>query len=133
MEGVRIFMTNEELEKQAEILNLETLITSGTETIIPITIEYMGKQFSANIRPINSIENNNAVQRYMKNQESIALNTVKHALLKDDGSTYTLEELKKIPSGVVDKIYEKITEVSGIETDNNSVDQEFIINKLMGF
>lgn len=126
-------MTNEEFERQVEILNLETLITSGTETIIPITIEYMGKTFSANIRPINSIENNNAVQRYMQNKESIALNTVKYALLKDDGTRYTLEELKKIPTGVIDKIYEKITEVSGIETDNNSVDQEAIINKLMGF
>lgn len=124
---------NTNFEEQAEMLELETLLIGGTDTTIPIVINYLGKEFSAYIRPINAIENNTIVQKYAKRRESISLNTVKLALMKKDGSTYTLEELKRIPTGVIDKLYQKIAEISGIETQHSEKDQQELMRELIGF
>ena len=126
-------MEDDNFEEQAELLELETLLVGGTDTTVPIVVNYLGKDFSAYIRPINGLENNEIVQKYTKKKESIPLNTVKIALMKKDGSSYTIDELKKIPTGVIDKLYEKIAEISGIETSNSSKDQEELMRELIGF
>ena len=77
---------SKEIEEAIEIMNLESLITGGTDNVIPITINYMGQQFSANIRPINALENNEVTQKFLNKKESIIVNTVKKCLLKDDGN-----------------------------------------------
>lgn len=125
-------MADDNINKQVEVMNLEALITGGIDTVIPITITYMGQPFTANVRPINSIEHSNVVNKYLNNKESIVFNTVKLCLLKDDGSKYKLEELEKVPSGVVDKIYEKIQEISGIE-NSLSEEESKLVRELMGF
>ncbi len=118
-----------------EILNLESLITGGTENVIPITITYMGQEFSANIRPINAIENNEVTQKFLNKRESIIVNTVKKCLLKDDGkSTYKIEEIAMLPNGVVEAIYNKIQEISGMNTEKNlDSEQVDLVRKVMGF
>lgn len=121
-----------EIQENAKVMNLESLITGGIDAIIPITISYMGQDFSANIRPINAIENNEVTQKYINKRESVTLNTVKKCLLKDDGKNYTIAELEKIPAGVIQNIYNKIQEISGIENTTSEDDMK-MIRELMGF
>lgn len=121
-----------EIQENAKVMNLESLITGGINAIIPITISYMGQDFSANIRPINAIENNEVTQKYINKRESVTLNTVKKCLLKDDGKNYTITELEKIPAGVIQNIYNKIQEISGIENTTSEDDMK-MIRELMGF
>lgn len=121
-----------EIQENAKVMNLESLITGGIDAIIPITISYMGQDFSANIRPINAIENNEVTQKYINKRESVILNTVKKCLLKDDGKNYTIAELEKIPVGVIQNIYNKIQEISGIENTTSEDDMK-MIRELMGF
>lgn len=121
-----------EIQENAKVMNLESLITGGIDAIIPITISYMGQDFSANIRPINAIENNEVTQKYINKRESVTLNTVKKCLLKDDGKNYTIAELEKIPVGVIQNIYNKIQEISGIENTTSEDDMK-MIRELMGF
>lgn len=121
-----------EIQENAKVMNLESLITGGIDAIIPITITYMGQDFSANIRPINAIENNEVTQKYINKRESVTLNTVKKCLLKDDGKNYTIAELEKIPAGVIQNIYNKIQEISGIENTTSEDDMK-MIRELMGF
>ena len=121
-----------EIQENAKVMNLESLITGGIDAIIPITISYMGQDFSANIRPINAIENNEVTQKYINKRESVTLNTVKKCLLKDDGKNYTIAELEKIPAGVIQNIYNKIQEISGIENTASEDDMK-MIRELMGF
>lgn len=125
-------MADDNINKQVEVMNLESLITGGIDTVIPITITYMGQPFTANVRPINSIEHNKVVNKYLNNKESIVFNTVKLCLLKDDGTSYKLNELEKIPAGITEKIYEKIQEISGIES-NLSEEESKLVRELMGF
>lgn len=121
-----------EIQENAKVMNLESLITGGIDAIIPITISYMGQDFSANIRPINAIENNEVTQKYINKRESVTLNTVKKCLLKDDGKNYTIAELEKIPVGVIQNIYNKIQEISGIENTTSEDDMK-MVRELMGF
>ena len=121
-----------EIQENAKVMNLESLITGGIDAIIPITITYMGQDFSANIRPINAIENNEVTQKYINKRESVTLNTVKKCLLKDDGKNYTIAELEKIPAGVIQNIYNKIQEISGIENTTSEDDMK-MVRELMGF
>lgn len=121
-----------EIRENAKVMNLESLITGGIDAVIPITITYMGQDFSANIRPINAIENNEVTQKYINKRESVILNTVKKCLLKDDGKNYTIAELEKIPAGVIQNIYNKIQEISGIENTTSEDDMK-MIRELMGF
>lgn len=121
-----------EIQENAKVMNLESLITGGIDAIIPITISYMGQDFSANIRPINAIENNEVTQKYINKRESVILNTVKKCLLKDDGKNYTIAELEKIPVGVIQNIYNKIQEISGIENTSSEDDMK-MVRELMGF
>lgn len=121
-----------EIQENAKVMNLESLITGGIDAIIPITISYMGQDFSANIRPINAIENNEVTQKYINKRESVTLNTVKKCLLKDDGKNYTIAELEKIPVGIIQNIYNKIQEISGIENTTSEDDMK-MIRELMGF
>ena len=125
---------SKEIEEAIEIMNLESLITGGTDNVIPIIINYMGQQFSANIRPINALENNEVTQKFLNKKESIIVNTVKKCLLKDDGKTnYKIEEIALLPNGVVEAIYNKIQEISGMETENVDDEQIDIVRKIMGF
>lgn len=121
-----------EIQENAKVMNLESLITGGIDAVIPITITYMGQDFSTNIRPINAIENNEVTQKYINKRESVILNTVKKCLLKDDGKNYTIAELEKIPVGVIQNIYNKIQEISGIENTTSEDDMK-MVRELMGF
>lgn len=125
---------SKEIEEAVEVMNLESLITGGTDNVIPIVINYMGQDFSANIRPINALENNEITQKFLNKRESVIVNTVKKCLLKDDGKTnYKIEEIAVLPNGVVESIYNKIQEISGMEQENLDPEQIDMVRKIMGF
>lgn len=125
---------SKEIEEAVEVMNLESLITGGTDNVIPIVINYMGQDFSANIRPINALENNEITQKFLNKRESVIVNTVKKCLLKDDGKTnYKIEEIAMLPNGVVEAIYNKIQEISGMEQENLDPEQINMVRQIMGF
>ena len=125
---------SKEINEAIEVMNLESLISGGSDNVIPITIKYMGQEFSANIRPINALENNEVTQKFLNKKESIIVNTVKKCLLKDEGKTnYKIEEIAMLRDGVVEAIYNKIQEVSGMEQENLDSDQVDLVRRIMGF
>lgn len=127
-------MSKKEIEDTVEVMKLESLITGGTKNIIPVNVKYLGQTFGAYIRPINAFEHNQITQKFLNNKESIIINTVKKCLFKDDEiSKYNNSELEAIPNGVVEVIYRKILQVSGMEEDLNDPEQIEIARQLMGF
>lgn len=121
----------ENVKEDIKIMTLENLITNGIDNNIPIVIKYLGQEISANIRPINSVEQSEINNKFIAKKESIILNTVKKCLMKDDGSNYSLEELEKIPNGIIEKIYLEVRKISGMEDDEEE-DME-LVRELMGF
>lgn len=141
MECVYIMVSVEELknkeieqltENDLEIFELETLIANGVEEKVPIELEYKGKTFGAMIRPVNSIEWNNAVA--ITNRNSGTNNEIelcKIALYNTDGTPFNKDLINKLPAGIISSIAKEIASISGINF--NSEENLKLVRKLMGF
>ena len=125
----------ESLKEEQEILSLESLITEGSELQIPITFDFPTqngmRKASAIIKPITAVDWENAQNYAIKNKRDFALKILEKGLLNSDGEPLDFELLKKMPFGVVDEIYKRIADVSGIKEDR---EEQFQLTKeLMGF
>lgn len=121
-----------EQQEALELNTIESLIIAGTDHIIPITISYMGKKFSVNIRPLNAVEYNTIQNNYVKNKTSPELAICVKGMLKADESHFTREELLNLPGGVVTAIANEINAISG-QTAGPDIDQNQIVRDIMGF
>jgi hypothetical protein len=121
-----------EQQKTLELNTIESLITAGTDHIIPIIVSYMGKQFSVNVRPLNAVEYNTIQNNYIKNKTSPDLSICLKGMLKSDETNFTREELLKLPGGIISRIAQEINAISG-QVASNDVDQNEIIKDIMGF
>lgn len=125
----------DELSQDTEVFNLESLIIEGAELQIPITFDFPTqnglKKASAIIRPLTTSEWENAQNYAFKNKKNFALKVLEKGLLNADGEPLPFDLLKKMPFGVVNQIYERIADVSGIKIDKN--EQYELTRELMGF
>lgn len=105
---------------QTEQTNLEDLIILGAEKKVNIIIEFpvddRKVEASAKIKPLTLEELDDLninEQDYLKMQMEV----LKNNLFKNNGETYSEEELKAFPIGIINKIVQKIMEISGIDYD----------------
>lgn len=123
----------ERLNQEEEIIDLEQLITAGTEVKIPITFIYPNtdKRVGAIIRPLTSNEWNNCIRKMAKFQTSFQLEIVKVGLLNMKEEKIPSKLIEQLPQGAINEIYEKIAEASGIH--ESTEDMIEATKKLMGF
>lgn len=113
------------LSEEEEIFNLESLITDGADARVPIEIKFPTKtgtkRAAAMIRPLTNVEWNNAIRIARKNFTTTnEIELLKIALYTKDGEPFPKELVEKIPNGVVIKLVQILSEISGIEiTEEN--------------
>ena len=122
------------------VLDLETLIVDGANARIPVEVdvpvyrdgEMHYAKYGAVIRPLTSFEFTNAAQIGLKdNTTDVNTEIVKVGLCTKDGGEFPEHLIRKLPVGVIVKLAEKISEVSGIKQDK--VEQEKLAREVMGF
>ena len=131
---------NDDIGLEIDEFSLEQLIIDGADARIPLEIEFpiykngelTSKKYGVMIRPIKSTELNNATQRGLTD-DSTDVNTeiVKLGLCKKTGEQYPPEVVEKLPAGVVNKLVEKIFDISGIQPNQEQTDK--YMREVMGF
>ena len=136
-------MNNEEFlleEDNDDIFDLERLILDGAEARIPVEVEFpvykdgelTYKKYGVMIRPLKSSEMSNATQRGLRDIDSdVNTEIVKLGLCRKTGEQFPEDIVEKLPAGVINKLTEKICEVSGIKQDKER--NEELIREMMGF
>ena len=136
-------MTNEEFifeEDNDETFDLERLILDGAEARIPVEVEFPVykdgkleyKKYGVMIRPLKSSEMSNATQKGLRDIDSdVNTEIVKRGLCRKTGEQFPEDIVEKLPAGVINKLTEKICEVSGIKQDKER--NEELIREMMGF
>ena len=126
---------NAELEIDEEVFTLESLITEGADLQIPITFNYPTKnglkKVSAIIRPLTSAEWEECTNYAIRNKRDFAIKVLEKGLLNDDGKTIPVELLKQMPVGVVNELYTRIGDISGVKQDKQ--EQYELTKELLGF
>lgn len=133
-------INNDDIGLEIDEFGLEQLIIDGADARIPLEIEFpfykdgelTSRKYGVMIRPIKSSELNNATQRGLTD-DATDVNTeiVKIGLCKKNGEPYSPEVVEKLPAGVINKLVEKIFDVSGIQTDKEA--GEKYMREMMGF
>lgn len=130
-------LQEEELKSltETEDVSLEALITEGANLQIPITFNYPSKkgivERSAIIRPLTSAEWEECTNYALKHKKGFALKILEKGFLNSDGEPLTMDLLKLMPSGVVNELYTRIADVSGVKQDKE--EQYQLTKELMGF
>lgn len=115
----------ENTENNDDFFDLETLITEGVDSRVPITIDFPdGKKAAAMIRPISTAEFQTI---YDGNASNILVNILEVGLLNKKGEPIPRSLIEAMPIGLPAKIVKQIFEISGIETDDEK-SQELIDN-----
>ena len=126
---------NAELEIDEKVFTLESLITEGADLQIPITFNYPTKnglkKVSAIIRPLTSAEWEECTNYAIRNKRDFAIKVLEKGLLNDDGKTIPVELLKQMPVGVVNELYTRIGDISGVKQDKQ--EQYELTKELLGF
>lgn len=115
--------------------NLESLIVEGADLKIPITFNYPTKNgvtpVCAIIRPLTSTEWEECTNYAMKTKKDFTLKILEKGLLNNDEEPLPIELLRKMPVGVVNELYTRIGDVSGVKQDKR--EQYELTKELMGF
>ena len=128
-------LKQEELEQLNETSSLESLITEGADLRIPITFDFPTangvKKASAIIKPLTTVEWENAQSYAIKQKKDFVLKILEKGLLNDDGEPLSFDLIKKMPIGVATEIYKRIADVSGVKQDKE--EQYKLTKELLGF
>lgn len=126
---------NAELEIDEKVFTLESLITEGADLQVPITFNYPTKnglkKVSAIIRPLTSAEWEDCTNYAIRNKRDFAIKILEKGLLNDDGKNLPEELLKQMPVGVVNELYKRIGDISGVKQDKQ--EQYELTKELLGF
>lgn len=104
---------------KVEETNLEDLIVLGEDCHIPVSIEFPKPngevtKAKALIKQI-TVKEMKKIQTKGNDELGIAIEVLQIALLKQNGSNFTREEILYLPLGVVRSLSDKILEVSGFD------------------
>ena len=116
-------LNNEGIVELEEEVNLEELLILGEDKKIPIIISYPredGKRIKAKalVKQL-TLKELDRIQINRNNALRSNVMILEKALFKQDGSTFTSEELLALPIGVVNAIGNKILELSGVDIPDN--------------
>lgn len=119
----------EKIKLQNEEVNLEDLIILGADKKIPILIEYPsveGEIVNAKVLvkqlTIKEIEDFKLTDT---NNLTEVLDVLTKTIFKNNGKTFTFEELSYLPVGVLKALFEKIFELSGIDINDQNKIKDF--------
>ena len=123
----------EKLSQNEELIDLEQLLTAGTEVRIPITFTYPNtdKKVGAVIKPLTSNEWNRCMKRMVKFDSSFQLEIVKVGLMNMNEEPIPSKLIEILPQGAINEIYQKIAEASGVH--ESTEDMIEATKKIMGF
>lgn len=112
-----------------ELYDLESLITEGTDSFIPLKFVFPGtdKKVGVFIRPVLTKEFTDAAN----SPGFIISNLVKIALYDRNKKLFPAQVIDNLPAGVVIELYKKIADISGIPTKEQS--SEEVVERMMGF
>ena len=109
-----------EINKEKNLVNLEQAITQGGDALIPFEFEYPNTDLivEVGLKPLTlgSLPNTGRL-----NEEEVAELLVKKSMFNMDGSEINPEIISKIPIGVLNKISDRISEISGFNLDDMDV------------
>lgn len=129
--------SNDEVNVEDEVYDLERLIVGGAKVRIPIIIKYPLEDggttdLAVKLKPLTDVEVDNAVRAYRKNKNtSIRIEYLKRGLYTKDDKPFPSHLLKDMYTGVTASLYEKLCEISGVPT--NEDDKRVLMDELMGF
>ena len=117
-------MANKELEIQQteeELFDLETLITEGVDSRVPIEIEFPdGKKAAAMIRPISTGEFQTI---YNGDTSELLVKVLEAGLMNKKGEPLPVDLIEAMPIGLPAQITQQIFEISGIKTDDEDLQE----------
>ena len=106
------------INQEEELFDLETLITEGVGSRVPIEIEFPdGRKAAAIIRPISTSEFQTI---YHGNAATILVNILDLALMNKNGEPLPRSLVEDMPLGLPIKIVKQIFAISGIEIKDNN-------------
>lgn len=108
-----------ETKIQVEETNLEDLIVLGEDCHIPVSIEFPKPngeitRAKALVKQI-TVKEMKKVKLKGNDEVELAMEVLQIALLKQNGSNFTKEEISYLPIGVVRTLSDKILELSGFD------------------
>lgn len=122
----------EMLSEDEQIFDLESLITDGTNAKVPVEVTYKGKKYGAILKPLTSIEWNNASRKSIKNDKTtIEIELLKKGLFTKEDKPFPQEILIKLPQGVSTSLFKELARISGVKLD--SKENMELAKELMGF
>ena len=131
-------MSNEDLKiEKTPTRSLEELIIEGTNLEVPIVFDFPTNDgmvpVSAIIKPVSSVDWNNAVSKYgnLKSVGEFTTEILCKGLFNDKGEPLKKELIGLIPAGVADELLLQIQDLSGIK--RNKDEQYKLTKELMGF
>ena len=114
-------MDDLKINQEEEIFDLETLITEGVDARVPIEIEFPnGKKAQALIRPISTGEFQTI---YNRDTSELLVNVLKVGLMNAKGEPLPVNLIEAMPVGLPAQITQQIFEISGIETDDEKLQE----------
>lgn len=105
-----------------EETNLEDLIVLGEDCHIPVSIEFPKPdgdivKAKALVKQI-TVKEMKKIKLKEKDEVDLAMEVLQIALLKQDTSNFTKEEISYLPIGVVRTLSDKILELSGFDMND---------------
>lgn len=109
------------MDTEKQFVTLEQVITQGTDALIPFEFEYPNTDLIVEVvlKPL-TLE---SLPSTSMSEEELVIAMVEKAMFNPDGSEISSEIIKKIPIGVMKKISDRITEISGFDLDDMKVDK----------
>ena len=126
----------EHLSQEDEILELDQLISEGTDAKIPFTFIYPNttKKVGVLVRPLSTNEYQRAVMKSKKLKTNFLVELARLGVSRLDESKFPDEILEELPAGVITKITNEINRISGVDLiDESGEAQQQIFDELMGF
>ena len=117
-------MVDKELKinKEKNLVNLEQAIKQGGDALIPFEFEYPNTDLTVEVG-LKPLTLGSLPNVKMLNEEEAAELIVKQAMFNMDGSEINPEIISKIPIGVLKKISDRISEISGFNLNDADVDK----------
>ena len=126
----------EHLNQETEIIELDQLITDGTDAKIPFTFVYPNtdKKVGVLIRPLSTNEYQNALLRSKRFKTNLLVELAKLGTYKLDESKFPEELLDEMPAGIIIRITNEINRISGVDlVETSKKSQQELFDELMGF
>lgn len=132
----------EELTQETDLRDLESLILQGTDARVPVVFDLklydkknekmITKTVKCFLKPLTNTEVQNAQRIAYKFRDTTPqIEFLKKGMFDGNDELFNGKLISSLPTGVVDKLAEKLLEISGVELDKE--EQRRLAEDMMGF